>query len=325
MKKNPLISVIVPIYKVEKYLEKCIESIINQTYENLEIILVDDGSPDLCGEICDQYALKDNRIKVIHKSNGGLSSARNAGLDISKGEYIGFVDSDDHISEDMYTYLFNSIRENNTKLAVCNIFYEFESGKIQRKSRDNKDLQFDFFNGLLEMNTYRLFDMGAWSKLYNKTLFSEIRFPEGKLSEDYFVMYRIFELAQKISYVSNPCYYYLQRKNSISRNASINHDFLDAAKTQMEYLDSNYPEMMVIGHTAYASAALTVYDFYLKSKVDCPIERFDYYYSIVNQNIKFVKQAKYLSKAKKIQFRLFIINKGLYGVVFKVFRNIKRV
>ena len=117
-KEHPLISVIVPIYKVEKYLSKCIESIIAQEYSNIEIILVDDGSPDNCGKICNDYAIKDNRIKVIHKENGGLSSARNAGIDIAQGEYIGFVDSDDTIEPYMYEKLYNAISVSYTHLTL---------------------------------------------------------------------------------------------------------------------------------------------------------------------------------------------------------------
>ena len=170
-KKLPLISVIVPIYKVEKYLNKCVQSILNQTYENLEIILVDDGSPDNCGKICDQLAQKDDRIVVIHKQNGGLSSARNAGIEIANGEYIGFVDSDDYVEKFMYELLLKSIKESNTMLSVCAIYYTFENGEKIVKIKDEHDRVFDFKDAILEMNTYKLFDMGAWSKLYHRDLF----------------------------------------------------------------------------------------------------------------------------------------------------------
>ena len=123
---DALISVIVPVYKVEQYLEKCVNSISVQTYSNLEIILVDDGSPDKCGDICDSLAKKDNRIKVIHKPNGGLSSARNAGIDIASGQYIGFVDSDDSIEPYMYEKLLGLIKHDGTKLAVCAVNYIYE-------------------------------------------------------------------------------------------------------------------------------------------------------------------------------------------------------
>ena len=127
---NPLISVIVPVYKAEAYLEKSVKSIINQTYKNLEIILVDDGSPDRCGEMCDEFAKKDSRIRVIHKANGGQSSARNAALDIMAGDYVGFVDSDDWIEPNMYEHLYNLILKNNAQISVCGLQCDYDDGKI---------------------------------------------------------------------------------------------------------------------------------------------------------------------------------------------------
>ena len=190
---DTLISVIVPVYKVEQYLEKCVNSISVQTYSNLEIILVDDGSPDKCGDICDSLAKKDNRIKVIHKPNGGLSSARNAGIDIASGQYIGFVDSDDSIEPYMYENLLGLIKHDGTKLAVCAVNYIYEDGKKANKAALGKNCTFDFYHAMVEMNTHRLFDMGAWSKLYHKSLFDDLRFPVGKLSEDYYIMFKIFD------------------------------------------------------------------------------------------------------------------------------------
>ena len=225
MKHTPLISIIVPIYNVEKYLSKCIESILEQTYTNFELILVNDGSPDKCGRICNEYAKKDSRIKVIHKKNGGLSSARNIGIDVAKGEYLGFVDSDDYIEPYMYEYLLKAALDNECSLSVCNINYVFEDGKILNKVTNASDEVLNFVEAITEMNTYKKFDMGAWSKLYKKDLFKNIRFPEGKLSEDFYIMYKIFDRAQKVAYVSTPCYNYLQRANSITKNKNINHDF----------------------------------------------------------------------------------------------------
>ena len=322
---GPLISVIVPIYKVEEYLVKCVNSIINQTYANLEIILVDDGSPDRCGELCDDLCKTDHRIKVIHKKNGGLSSARNAGINIARGEYLGFVDSDDYIEPFMYEKLLYAILNNNCSLSVCSVNYVFEDGRVITKVSNENDRVFDFYQAILEMNQYRLFDMGAWSKLYAKELFDDLRFPEGKLSEDFYIMYKIFDRAQRISYVAAPCYNYLQRKNSISRNVNINHDFEDAAKEQMEYLDEKYPEMAVIGHTAHASSALTVYDFYLKNGVACPKEKIEYFMGIVKKNTDYIAKAAHLSKSKKIQFKLFCTNLFVYNVVFLLYRKVKRV
>lgn len=322
---NPLISIIVPIYNVEKYLAKCIESILNQTYTNFELILVDDGSPDNCGKICDSYKEKDSRIIVVHKKNGGLSSARNVGIDIAKGEYIGFVDSDDYIEPYMYEELLNAVLRDKCKLSVCNINYVFEDGKVIPKVKNESNQIYDFEQAILEMNTYRMFDMGAWSKLYHHSLFDEIRFPEGKLSEDFYIMYKIFDKAQRVSYVAKPCYNYLQRQNSITKNKKINHDFADAAYEQMIYLDKKYPKLEVVAHTSYASSILTVYDFYLKNKVKCSCETRKQFICIIKENMKFIKKADYLSNAKKIQFRLFVVCPSMYNLVFVSYRKIKRV
>lgn len=322
---EPLISVIVPIYKVENYLPKCIESILNQTYGNLEIILVDDGSPDKCGEICDDYALRDKRIIVIHKENGGLSSARNAGIDIAKGEYFGFVDSDDYIEPFMYEKLLSAILENKCKLSVCNVNYVFDGGKVIPKNTSEQDKVLGFKEAITEMNTYRIFDMGAWSKLYHRELFEAVRFPEGKLSEDFFVMYKIFDMAQTVAYVSTPCYNYLQRQSSITKNKKINHYFAEAAYEQMLYLDAHYPDLTVLAHVAYASANLTVYDFYIKNKVKCPKEKIREFKSAVRSNLDYIKKADFLSKSKKIQFKLFLTCRVLYDLVFKVYRKVRAV
>lgn len=322
---KPLISIIVPVYKVEQYIRKCVDSIRNQTYTNLEIILVDDGSPDGSGKICDEYAEKDARVKVVHKKNGGLSSARNAGLEISKGEYIGFVDSDDYIKSTMYEQLFHLLKSEKTKLAVCAMIYVFENGKQYCKPRLGKNCTYDFQHAIIEMNMHRYFDMGACSKLYHRSLFENLRFPVGKQSEDFYIMYILFDRAKRISYLDIPCYYYFQRENSITRNSAINHDHEYAAREQMRYLDEKYPELKVVGHISYASAALTVYDLYLKNQVPCPKEQLKHFGDIVENNKVYLKRADYLSNSKKFQFLLFNKSPALYRIIFKIYRKLKRV
>ncbi|MBR1540013.1 MAG: glycosyltransferase [Clostridia bacterium] len=133
--EEELISIIVPVYKVEKYLDKCINSIVSQTYKNLEVILVDDGSPDSCGKMCDEWTQKDTRIKVIHKENGGLSDARNFGLDCAKGKYIQFVDSDDYIEKDMIEFLYKNLKENNADISICSNYMVDEENVINVGTR----------------------------------------------------------------------------------------------------------------------------------------------------------------------------------------------
>ena len=216
---NPMISIIVPIYRVEKYLKKCVDSILAQTYKNFELILVDDGSPDNCPAICDEYAEQDDRVVVVHKKNGGLSDARNAGLDIAKGEYIGFVDSDDYISPIMYETLMNRIMSDQSDIVICEYICVNESGeridnnKACRKIQSRCYLQNDFINEIVVLygDSYLI----AWDKLYRKEIFNSLRFPIGKLHEDAFTFHHIVEKCSKISYIRNRLYYYRIREGSI--------------------------------------------------------------------------------------------------------------
>ena len=322
---NELISVIVPIYNVEKYLEKCVNSILKQTYVNLEIILVDDGSPDRCPEICEELKKSAARIKVVHQKNGGLSKARNTGIDSASGKYLVFVDSDDTVEPELVEKLYRCVKEYGIKMAVCGRKYVFEDGKIVNKVPSGIEEVFDFKDAIREMNKFLLFDMSATSKIFTKELFSNIRFPEGKLSEDYFIMYKLIDLSQKVVYISDPLYNYLQRTNSISRNKKINHDFIEAAQVQMDYLDDKYPDLKQISHTAFASANLTVYDFYIKNKVKCSTEKKEEFRKNVLNNMNYIESNEYLSIEKKVQFKLFVKSFLIYDIIFKFYRRIRRV
>lgn len=320
------ISVIVPIYNVEKYLPRCIDSILNQTYKNLEIILVDDESPDACGSICDDYASKDERIKVIHQKNRGLSGARNAGIDIAQGEYIAFVDSDDYIEPTMYETLYHDIKKHNAGISICNRYYEFEDGRrVERYKLDNEVKVYSGKDAIVEMNNFSSFDMSAWDKLYKRALFEEIRFPEGKLSEDFFIMYKLLDNAKVVTFNPQKLYIYVQRTNSISRNKKINWDFIEASKEQMDYVCSKYPDLEDVAKTAYASANMTVYNFHLKSKVKCPCEKQQQLRKEVKENLSYVIHNERLAKIKKIQAWLFVHNIYIYNILFIMLRKIKEV
>jgi len=239
-----LISVIVPVYKVEEYLKKCVESIQKQTYENLEILLIDDGSPDNSGKICDEYAKKDKRIKVIHKENGGLSDARNAGIDVATGEYITFVDSDDFISDDYIEYMYKMIIEAKVKLAICGVKQIWKNTQIEEEHKNTEILTSKgvFENILLDKGI----EISAYAKLYHRDLWKEYRFPKGKVYEDTGIIYKIIEQAKDIVYGDKKCYYYVARHGSISKQAGFNkneEDYIVHTNEMLKFIKEKYPEL----------------------------------------------------------------------------------
>ncbi len=217
--EETLVSVIVPIYNVENYLCKCVDSIIEQTYRNLEIILVDDGSPDNCGEMCEKYKSKDKRIKVIHKENGGLSDARNAGIQEATGDFFVFIDSDDYIHENMIEELLKAVTSTGADIAVCDYKNVEEGDEINTKSKlilnpyqiiCTEAERLEYFYG----DKYTEFTV-AWNKIYPASYFDKIAYPKGKIHEDEFTTYKLLDKAQKIAYIDAPLYYYVNRKSSI--------------------------------------------------------------------------------------------------------------
>ena len=217
-----LITVIVPVYKVEKYLRRCIDSIIAQSYKNLEIILVDDGSPDNCGRICDEYAKKDDRIRVIHQKNGGLSAARNTGLDIATGDYIGFVDSDDYIAPDMYEKLLSLIISENADIAICNYQMVDENGQIIKTDQGIQNGVLTNYQALKELqgNNDGVFII-ACNKLFSAKTIKTDRFPVGRLCEDNYIIHKLFFFSKKVAVTDSRFYYYTQRAGSIMRNKDL--------------------------------------------------------------------------------------------------------
>ena len=209
-----LISVIVPIYKVEAYLERCIRSIVNQTYKNLEIILVDDGSPDSCPDICDVWKEKDDRIKVIHKKNGGLSDARNAGMQIMTGTYISYIDSDDWVANDMYEKMMYAIKKNDADICECQ--FEKTAGIV----KSNKEQKTDKVTILKKEEALKAvveekINPVVWNKIYKREIVDQLYFEKGKYNEDEFWTYQVVEKAEKIVQIEDVGYYYFFREDSI--------------------------------------------------------------------------------------------------------------
>lgn len=214
----PVISIIVPVYNQEKYLAQCIDSLLCQTFSDIEIFLVDDGSTDRSGAICDSYAKRDTRIKVIHQKNGGLSDARNTGLDMAVGEYIAFVDSDDFVAENIYEKLYHSLIKADADIAVCSCVIVDEKSQAIPKENEKCVLSDHTYTGEQVINgegTYWL-NVVAWNKLYRKNIFAELRYPKGKYHEDEFLFHELYDLAKKTVCISDKLYYYRKTSGTIT-------------------------------------------------------------------------------------------------------------
>ena len=231
---SELISVVVPVYKVEEYLSRCVDSILGQTYCNIEVILVNDGSPDRCAEMCDEYSYKDPRVKVIHKKNGGLSDARNAGIEKAKGDYISFVDSDDWVHCEYIERLYRLLRSKGADIAVCNFM---RTSKEDIEINLNGEDVFEFSNiEALQQYSDRLYVpmVVSWGKLYNKQLFEDVRFPVGRIHEDEFTTHKLIFKARKIVFTTLPLLYYWQREDSIMGSGFKLKNKLDAIDALLE-------------------------------------------------------------------------------------------
>lgn len=237
------ISIIVPVYKVEQYIRRCLDSILMQTYSNLEIILIDDGSPDLCGQICDEYAEKDDRIKVIHQKNAGLSAARNAGIEVATGEYFSFVDSDDFVYKDYCKVLLNIAEKNHASIAVCEHvrttedFLKPQDKKYSVIVRNKKEAMHHLICN--ENTNY------VWGKIYKRELFQNIRFLSGRLYEDIAIMYQLMDQCDCVAYVDAPYYGYYDNLNSIIQKVDTKTLFqvLLAWYEQYQFCSKKYQEL----------------------------------------------------------------------------------
>ena len=237
------ISVIVPVYNVEKYLDKCISSILRQTFDNFELLLVDDASEDRCPEICEYYAKMDKRVRVIHrKVNGGLSAARNTGIKASEGKWISFVDSDDWISDNMLKCLYESTVSSNAQIGICDFFRVYEDGKLTGESFGR------FREGVFTYeDIVKKFagDENIWytvmfGKLFDRTLFENIRFPENKLNEDVFITLKLFRQCVRVRAVSDKLYYYVSRSDSIMHRYTV--QALDGVEALYNIFNEFYTE-----------------------------------------------------------------------------------
>lgn len=318
--KNDLISIIIPVYKVEKYLEKCIESVLKQTYTNLQIILVDDGSPDNCGKICDEYAKKDSRIEVIHKANGGLSDARNVGISKAKGRYIGFVDSDDWINKEMYKILYELCEKNNSDIAECR--YTVTTGN--EMNLDNSSNLITILNNEEAIKSlYTNTSYGSvvsWNKLYRCELFKDIKFPEGKLNEDQFTTYKLYYKSNKIVLIDKVLYYYFQSTKSIMRSEFTlkKLDAIEAIESSHKFFEeNNLYDLVLWNDTLYSFVLIKYFIILLRN------EQFDNKYrNSILEKFRgrfwlFIKN-EHISIREKLLLMLFYVSPKLYIFINKI-------
>jgi len=269
----PLISVIIPIYQVEKYIKTCIDSIIHQTYFNLEIILVDDGSLDNCGTICDNYLSQDSRIKVIHKKNGGLSDARNVAIDIANGEYITFIDSDDFVSPNHINTLYSLICKYRVTLSISQFKNYKEGDDLYIRQPIEREIYLDFQNAIKTMLYQRKFETSAWGKLYKSDLFDNgIRYPKGLLYEDLPTTYKLIQKANYVAVTNQITYYYLLRNNSIIGNTFNikKKDILEVGNMMKDHFQKELPVLLNPLKCRLLSSYLNVY---MQIERKTPIEK----------------------------------------------------
>lgn len=249
-----MISVIIPIYNVSQYLSQCLDSVLAQSYKDLEIILVDDGSTDGCAVICDEYKGKDRRIQVIHKKNGGLSDARNAGMKIAKGEWIYFVDSDDWLAEEAIERLYEYAIVHNCDMVQGNMYYVYKDHMLYRQAngKERKRTILTCDEAMRELIINDRVKNFAWGKLYKRGLIQDLDFPVGKYFEDSFWQHHIIDIVERYGIIDEPLYYYRQRGDSISGTSSTRfNDLLEGNRERLNFIRERYPELFPLMEKKY--------------------------------------------------------------------------
>ena len=255
---NPLISIIVPVYKVEQYLERCIESVLRQTFRDFELILVDDGSPDCCGSICERYAAQDARIRVIHQENQGQAAARNHAVQQANGAYIVFVDSDDYVEPDCLEYLMMLKNEYEADMTIGGFTYLYEGKQSKSRSAEEKEEVLGACQALIRMNYTKGFGATPWAKLYKKELIVKHPFPEGQIYEDLATLYKIVGDCETIAVGTRKIYYWLQRSGSTMRTEFDERQMagMDAAAAQIPYIKERFPMALQSAKYRYTAKAV---------------------------------------------------------------------
>lgn len=318
----PEISVIVPVYNCEKYIGKCIGSVLNQTFKDLELILIDDGSNDLSGKICDEFKLKDQRVKVIHEKNSGVSIARNVGINIAKGKFIGFVDSDDYLAPDMYETLYKNLRENNADIAVCGIMNcflkELPSGKVKEEralqSNTHEKGVLSGEEAFSEALKSRIFSVNPVNKLFAAKFLKEERFPANKTSEDAFLIPKILAKAERVVYDMEPKYFYVRHLGSITVSEFKESDWsvVEAYKEHLSAVKEKCPKLLEEAKFRYYWSYIYVFDKMIKSKAKVCKKDYDKARIFIKKNFKNIISNRYFSTKRKIAVCALMVSEKIY-------------
>lgn len=310
------VSIIVPVFNVKNYIKRCIESIINQTYSNIEIILVDDGSTDNSGNICDEYAKKDKRVKVIHKNNGGLSSSRNVGINISSGKYLCFIDSDDYIENDMIEYLYRGMKKYDVDIVSCGFSNIYTNGNKECITIPKEDIIYSKKEALDIHLLSGYIDDITCNKMFKKELYENIRYPEGYLYEDMITTYKLIDKANKVALCPESKYNYCRRWDSIGGTKFNDKTLflLKACDEAVEFVLEKYPELVNIKIAQVNWYIVVINKMILAKKVDKKLVK------TIKKMIKNIKKeiikTEYLNKTRKFQILIFYYSFSLYKIIY---------
>lgn len=319
---SDLISVVVPVYNVEQYLEKCVNSIINQTYKNLEIILVDDGATDSSGNMCDQLAKSDSRITVYHKENGGLSDARNYGVERATGDYIGFVDSDDYIDSEMYEKLYEAIKKENVDVAECNlkIIYPDRKELFTEQNYYNVRTKEEYLEEYLKIE--KIFG-SACVRLIKSNIAKKLKFPVGKLYEDTYYAYDLIEKVDRYVIMNSPYYNYLMRENSIT-NTKFNPRIFDLIEIVEKFHKMTYKNYSSLTEAADCRKMYAYFSVLNSILLEDEFKNNSYYPKIINyfkKNYMSLLKNTYINRNRKLSVILIKLNIDLYRKVLMKFKR----
>lgn len=316
------ISVIIPVYNVEKYFSTCMETVLNQTYKNLEIILVDDESTDNSGKMCDEYAKKDSRVKVVHKKNEGAASARNAGLDIATGEYIGFIDSDDFVELDFYEVLYKCIIEENADLAMCRLVDCY--GTIEKVEKKVQKYVWNTEEAIKIVLEAKLTSVTPVNKLYKKFIFDKLRYESCNTAEDAEIIIDILMKCKKIVFLDDEKYFYIHRENSVTTrkfDKERGYDVIYAYQKNYKLIENNYPSLSDIAEMRICWANFCVLDRMILSvdtKIDMNLVKY------LRKRFLFIMKNNCFTKVRKLSMILLMVNVNLYKIIVKKFNEKNR-